>query len=353
MRYEAQTDGGRDSILSVKRAARNGPTRVASIDSAKRRQSRSSSLDVMEEQLRGQVEELRFFANEIGAQGGHLQRPSDLIFTGSGDSFACSLFASYLSKGLARAADPYELQQYPEMALGKSVFLTSVSGRTRANLQLARQIKGLARKRVAVTANPASVLANECDDIIRLPNGLLGPVTSGTVSFTTSLLALASRIRTLPRLSDLDKAEARAKEWARRLRINPREGFIFVGSGTGYALSAYGAFKVHEVLGQPADYVQTEQLGHSKLFSLHASDNIVCLASRQDRKTADVSQALSKNGFHSDLLDIRGRDPVVAGLEAAFSFQHLALGLARARTLKEVVFLLDKKKLRLSSSLIY
>ena len=353
MRYEAQTDGGRDSILSVKSAARNGPTPVGSIDREKRRQSRSSSLDVMEEQLRGQVEELRFFANEIGAQGGHLQRPSDLIFTGSGDSFACSLFASYLSIGLARAADPYELQQYPEMALGKSVFLTSVSGRTRANLQLARQIKGLARKRVAVTANPASVLANECDDIIRLPNGLLGPVTSGTVSFTTSLLALASRIRTLPRLSDLDKAEARAKEWARRLRINPREGFIFVGSGTGYALSAYGAFKVHEVLGQPADYVQTEQLGHSKLFSLHASDNIVCLASRQDRKTADVSQALSKNGFHSDLLDIRGRDPVVAGLEAAFSFQHLALWLARARRLKEVVFLLDKKKLRLSSSLIY
>src|SRR5205823_15022563 len=90
-----------------------------------------------------------------------------------------------------------------------------------------------------------------------------------------------------------------------------------------------------------------------KAVSLRASDNVVCLASRQDRKTADVSQALSKNGFHSDLLDIRGRDPVVAGLEAAFSFQHLALGLARARTLKEVVFLLDKKKLRLSSSLIY
>ncbi len=330
MRYEAQTDGGRDSILSVKSVARNGPTRVASIDSAKRRQSRSSSLDVMEEQLRGQVEELRFFAKEIGAQGGHLQRPSDLIFTGSGDSFACSLFASYLSIGLARAADPYELQQYPEMALGKSVFLTSVSGRTRANLQLARQIKGLARKRVAVTANPASVLANECDDIIPLPNGLLGPVTSGTVSFTTSLLALASRIRTLPRLSDLDKAEAR-----------------------GYALSAYGSFKIHEVLGNPADYAQTEQLGHSKLFSLQTRDNIVCLASRQDRKTAYVSRVLSKNGFHSNLLDIQARDPVVAGLEAAFSFQYLALELARSRRLKEVAFLLDRKKLRLSSSLIY
>src|SRR5207247_7763366 len=168
-----------------------------------------------------------------------------------------------------------ELQQYPEMALGKSVFLTSGSGRTRANRQLSRQIKGLARKRVAVTANPASQLANECDDIIPLPNGLLGPVTSGTVSFTTSLLALASRIRTLPRLRDLDKAEARAKQWARGLRMVPRGEFLFVGSGIGYALSAYGAFKIHEVLGLPADYVHSEQLGHSKLFSLQTSDDIV------------------------------------------------------------------------------
>ncbi len=156
--------------MSVKSAARNGSTRVASIDSAKRRQSRSSSLDVMEEQLRGQVEELRVFAHGIGTQGGYLQRPSDLIFTGLGDSFACSLFASYLSRGLACAAGPYELQQYPEMTLGKTVFITSVSGRPRANLQLARGIKRLARKRVAVTANPASPLAKECVDIIPLPN---------------------------------------------------------------------------------------------------------------------------------------------------------------------------------------
>ena len=339
--------------MSVKSAARNGPTPVGSIDREKRRLSRSSSLEVMEEQLRGQVEELRVFANQTGTQGGHLQRPSDMIFTGSGDSFACSLFASYLSRGLARVADPYELQQYPEMTLGKTVFITSVSGRTRANLQLARQIKRLARKRVAVTANPASPLAKECDGTIPLSNGSPGPVTSGTVSFTTSLLALASRIRTLPRILDLDKAETRAREWARHLRTVPRGGFLFVGSGIGYALSAYGAFKIHEVLGLPADYVQPEQLGHSKLFSLRAGDNIVCLASRQDRKTAYMSRALSKKGFHSHLLDIQARDPVAAGLEAAFSFQYLALGLARARGLKEVAFLLDKKKLRLSSSLIY
>src|SRR5207247_9999994 len=120
---------------------------------AKRRQSRSSSLDVMEEQLRGQVEELRVFANQIGTQGGHLQRPSDMIFTGSGDSFACSLFASYLSKGLARATDPYELQQYPELAIGKTVFITLVSSKSRANLQLTSRIKRLAMKRVTVTAN--------------------------------------------------------------------------------------------------------------------------------------------------------------------------------------------------------
>src|SRR5437773_6854731 len=90
-----------------------------------------------------------------------------------------------------------------------------------------------------------------------------------------------------------------------------------------------------------------------KAVLLQTRDNIVCLASRQDRKTAYVSRVLSKNGFHSNLLDIQARDPVVAGLEAAFSFQYLALELARSRRLKEVAFLLDRKKLRLSSSLIY
>jgi fructoselysine-6-P-deglycase FrlB-like protein len=326
---------------------------VGSIDKQRRRLSRSTSLDLMEEEIRSQVEELRVFAPEIGKQNDHQAPPSDMVFTGSGDSLASSLFASYLSRGQACAADPFELQLTPELTRDKTVFITSVSGRTRANVQLARRIRRLARARIAVTANPVSPLAKECDETLQLPSRSLRAVTSGTVSFTMSLLAVASRVRPLPTLRDLDKAEAQAKKWAHHVSITPQGGFLFVGSGIGYALSAYGASKIHEVLGQPADHVRTEQLGHSKLFALQTNDNIVCLATRRDRKTPDVSRTLSKNGFHSDLLDVEASDPVLAGLEAAFSFQHLALNLARARGLRECAFLMDKQRLRLSSSLIY
>src|SRR5437016_10832727 len=168
----------------------------------------------------------------------------------------------------AFAADPFELQLYPKVARNKIIFITSVSGKTRTNIQLARTVRGLAKKRVAITANPESPLAKECDDVIRLRYRSLGILTSGTASFSASLLAVASLMRRLPKLDSLPVVERRAAGWARRLRVHPNGGFLVGGSGTGYALAMYAAFKIHEVLGLSAQYQHTEQLGHSQLFSL-------------------------------------------------------------------------------------
>jgi fructoselysine-6-P-deglycase FrlB-like protein len=143
---------------------------VASIGKKQqRRLSKTASLDAMEQEIRNQVEDLPAFARELGKD--HRFRHLDssrMIFTGSGDSFASSLFAHYLSEMQAFAADPFELQLYPQVSMNKTVFITSVSGKTRTNIQLARRVRGLAKKRVAITANPNSPLATECDDVIRL-----------------------------------------------------------------------------------------------------------------------------------------------------------------------------------------
>src|SRR6266700_6507950 len=155
--------------------------------------------------------------------------PSSMIFTGSGDSLASSLFAHYLSNMQAFAADPYELQLRPKVAKNKTVFITSVSGKTRTNIQLARKVKRVAKKRVAITANPTSPLVKECDDVIRLRYRSLGVLTSSTASFSASLLAVASLIRRLPKLDSLSVVERRAAEWARDLRVHPRGEFLFVG----------------------------------------------------------------------------------------------------------------------------
>src|SRR5205807_1744005 len=236
----------------------------------------------------------------------------------------------------------------------KTLFMTSVSGKNRTNIQLAKKVRGLARKRVAITANPESPLAKECDDVIRLRYRSQGILTSGTASFSASLLAVTSLIRRLSKLDSLPIMERRAAEWARGLPVHPRTEFLFVGSGTGYALAMYAAFKIHEVLGLSAQYQHTEQLGHSQHFSLQEkSDNLLFLSPSSDQKTSEVFRVLSKNGFHAYLLKGSTADPVLAAFQVMFCLQHLALYLGRKIGLQECAFVKDKKRLALSSRLIY
>jgi len=327
---------------------------VASIGKSQRTLGKTSSLDAMEQEIHNQVEDLPAFARELGKYDRfrHLD-PSRMIFTGSGDSLACSLFAHYLSQMQASAADPYELQLHPKVAENKTVFITSVSGRTRTNIQLAKRVRGLAKKRVAITANPESPLAKECDDVFQLQYRNAGILTAGTNSFSASLLAVASLIGQLPTLRSLQAMEKRAAEEARPIKVLPHGGLLFVGSGIGYSLAMYGAFKMHEVLGRSAQFQHTEQLGHSQLFSLKKSDNLVFIALGSDRKTNAMFQVLSKDGFHPYLLKSSTHDPFLSTLPVVFCLQYLALNEGRRIGLRECAFLTDKKRLALSSRLIY
>lgn len=344
--------GGRDSAYSANSAERSGPIQVESIDK-KNQPDERSSLDLMEREIGSQPEKLALYASESRrTRDRRYQDPSKIVFTGSGDSYSASLFAHYLSRGIAAASDPYELLLAPEECKNKTVVITSVSGRTRANVELAKQLKSIARNRIAITANPISPLAKGCDQVIRLPYTSAGSVTPGTLSFTLTILTVASMIQRLPNLHRLENLEARAKTGAQRVKTISQK-FLFIGAGVGYALAAYGAFKIHEILGQQAEYEHTEQVGHSKLFSLRKTDNIVCFATPNDRETFDLSRELTRSGFHSHLISSNDVDPVLAGLEGAFAFQHLALNLARRGGLKEVAFLSDRKMLNLSTRLIY
>ncbi len=286
----------------------------------KRRLSKTSSLDAIEQEIHNQVEDLPAFARELGKYDRFRNLdPSSMTFTGSGDSLASSLFAHYLSQMQALAADPFELQLYPQVSKNKTVFITSISGKTRTNIQLAKRVRGLAKKRVAITANPESPLAKECDNVIRLRYRSPGIPTSGTASFSASLLAVTSLIRRLPKLDSLPIMERRAAGWARGLRVHPNGEFLFVGSGTGYALAMYAAFKIHEVLGLTAQYQHTEQLGHSQLFSLQRkTDNLLFLSPSSDKKASEVFRVLSKSGFNAYLLKSGTADPILAALQVMF-----------------------------------
>ncbi len=351
-----QTDGGRGSNWSANSAERSGPTREESTGKSRMRKSnRESSLDVMAEEINNQIEDLPSFARELRSSRprGDLE-PSMMIFTGSGDSFASALFGQAISKGSATAADPYELHLAPARVRGKTLFLISVSGRTKTNVGLARRVRGLAEKRVAITANPSSPLAKECDDTIQLHYRKGKIPTSGTVSFTTSLLAVSSLLNELPTRIDLRNADRRAARWAERAARTRSQEIFFIGSNIGYAIAAYGAFKIHEVLGFKAGYQYSEQFGHSQLFSMKKrSDTIVCIGQGHDEITGKVFRIFSDNGFQARRVQNISKDPVISALDASFHVQHLALTLARRKRYRECAFLSDPERLSMSNRLIY
>ena len=311
------------------------------------------SIQAMEEEISNQVLDLPRYASHLRkAQPPRLKR-SSLVFAGSGDSFAAAIFAQELSKGEAVASDPYELLTNIRRTRRKNLVIISVSGRTRTNVELARKANGIATRTLAITAYPESPLAKECDETLLLEYRTAGTLTSGTISFTASLLASAFLLRNLPRTIKLGTTLGAADLWATNLKLGGKSSFVFAGSGLNHALSLYGAAKINEILGAKAEAVYPEQLGHAKLFSVDRErDLVICLSNGRD-KAKEFYELLRKNGFQSSMLAISGNDAVLRSLKIAIYLQQLPLAISKRKRMAESAFVSDRKKLRLSSKMIY
>ena len=311
------------------------------------------SIQAMEEEISYQVLDLPRFASHLRKAHLPKRKRSSLVFTGSGDSYAAAVFAQELSKGEAAASDPYELLTNIKRTRGKNLVIVSLSGRTKTNVELARKANGIATTTLAITAHPESTLARECDETLPLEYRAAGTLTSGTVSFTTSLLACAYLLGNLPRTIQLGTTLGAANRWARNLKPRAKSSFVFAGSGLNYALSLYGAAKINEVLGAKAEAAYPEQLGHAMLFSVNEErDLIVCLSNNRD-KARQVYELLRKNDFQCSALAISGNDAVLRSLKIAIYLQQLPLAIAKRKRMAECAFLSEKKKLKLSNKMIY
>jgi len=311
------------------------------------------SIRAMGEEISNQTQDLPGFASQLRETRVPKLQPSTLIFAGSGDSYAAAFFAQELSQGESVASDPYELLTNIRRTRGKNLVIISVSGKTKTNIELARKAKGISTRTLAVTANPESPLARECDETLLLKYRTTGMLTSGTISFTTSLLACALLLRSLPRTIRVDSAPIDTRWLSTNLKQAGKGAFLFIGSGVNYALSLYGAAKINEVLGAKAEAEYPEQLGHAKLFTIDKKrDLIISISSGQD-KALEKHQLLRNDGFRSSILAFPASHAVNRSLRIAIYLQRLALSLARRTGIEECAFLSDKNRLNLSSRMIY
>src|SRR5213594_1815252 len=312
------------------------------------------SIAAMRWEIENQPENLEYITRQLGNNS--IRNPShrQIIFTGSGDSWAAAMFASELDNKVALAEDPAELLAKIQRAQRKRIVIISISGRTRANVELAKRVRTHKIRTIAVTSDPTSLLAEMCDESVILDYNKASGLTSGIISFTASMLACAKLLRRLP--SDIKHGSALsiAEEWARNVHVPALGTCVLVGSGVDRAIAEYGACKIQEVLGSTAVGTYPEQVGHALLFSLNRSrDTIVCVDTIGSSETRTLYKELLTAGFRVFRLFLSGQGSLKKSLVACFHLQYLALLNAERDGNRECAFLRDKALLDLSSRLIY
>ncbi len=277
---------------------------------------------------------------------------SGSIFVGAGDSYAAALATFYLSGGKYLAFDPYAIFTIPSAAAGRDVFFVSVSGRTASNISAARMLRGVARRRIAITASQGSPLAEEVDEVILLPYESRARV-AGTLSFTMALLA--SMKAALGEFScNFSKCYSAAKAAQKKAAFSDHGTTYILGNNAAHAIAVYCAAKVYEILGYRADAEQLEEFSHMELFSLKASDSVIIFSAFDPARVgARLHAALRSKGYITSLLEPYSPNTVETIFYYAFLSQLAPLAKAQAEGLSEPYLAGARKKLQVSDSMIY
>jgi glucosamine--fructose-6-phosphate aminotransferase (isomerizing) len=271
-----------------------------------------------------------------------------IVLAGSGDSYAAALAACHLSSGRAFFCHPADIIADHAIADGARAYFVSISGKTRANILAAK----VARKNtttVAITSDTGSALASACDSTFALGFKSAGK-TSGTISFTASLLACARIAADKTCQSDLKTIYKDAARKASSLAggVGARN-LVLLGDHVLHPVAIYGALKFNEVFGSKAVAYPLEDFCHAPVFG-HKGDELIIFGSKEDVK---VSRRLARAGFKTRYVDCGKYNGLDSILYAAFFVQHLVLSIARRKKVKECYFLRDKKILDASSDIIY
>ena len=328
-----------------------------------------SSMEAMEKEVRYQVDYLH-----------DLNLPEktsfeNCILVGSGDSYAAALITSYASNRKLICCDPMEISFNPEIVKNRSIYLLSVSGNTKSNIHAAKVSRKLGSLTTAITSKPQSILARNCDRVIELRYKTAGISTSGTISFTASLLSCLSLIGKVSIPHNLRQIYRQAYRQARNLSISTSSQkkvstIILLGEGILFPLALYGTLKINEVLGLKSFAYSVEEFCHSPLFGLKKSDQVIIFGHRpknigvNGNKTTTTAAATTAGklnvqlqglGYSSEYVDCasNSRSLTELLLRSTILLQLFVIKQARLKGLNECIFLSKKNVLALSSGFIY
>jgi len=273
----------------------------------------------------------------------------ECIYVGSGDSFVAGLIVEYLTQK-CKCYSPSDLIN-SRLLEGKTYCFISVTGKTKANIELARRAKESGLKTVAVTANENSKLAQVCDQLVPLNIIKVKTPTAGFRTFVANVITCLQLLGISPP-NKFNIWHKKAVELSSNLSESmtlPQDTIYVLGNNLLYPLALYTSFQMAEFFGTTAVAHKLEEFCHSPIFGLKKSHHILILGQNEKIYSSSL-EGLGLPVYYSELYN---SDGVAQEFQSIFLVQNLMLQLADKYGITELQYLSKEGILNTSSDIIY
>jgi fructoselysine-6-P-deglycase FrlB-like protein len=281
----------------------------------------------------------------------HDKISDNLIFVGSGDSYVAGLIAEYLTSHKCRCYSPSDLFN-SKFIKDKTYCFISVTGKTRANIEVAQRASQAGVKTVAVTLDKKSNLAQICDEVV-LPE--IKRTDTPTAGFSTFVANVVTCLQisgiTIPEKFEIwhKKGVQLSLDLLESIVLPKGDSIYLLGNNILYAIALYASFQMAEFFGTSAIAHKLEEFCHSPIFGFKRPDYIWMLGQNESQ----VDQRLNGLGIRLSYMELYNEDILAQVFESIFFVQNLMLLLAQRHGFTELQYVLMKDVLKASSDIIY
>jgi fructoselysine-6-P-deglycase FrlB-like protein len=274
----------------------------------------------------------------------------DCIYVGSGDSYVVGLIVEFLTNHKCRCYSPSDLLN-ARLLEDETYCFISVTGRTKANIALARRAAELGVKTIAVTQNRNSQLAQVCREIVPLKITVEQSPTAGFGTFLANVITCL-QIVGLKVPTKFDIWHKRGLEISLKLldsMILPKATLYILGNNTLYALALYASLKMSEFFCATAVANKLEEFCHSPIFGIKKSHHLWIMGQNDE----PISKRLKRLKLHRTYVELYRPDIFTQLFESIFFVQNLMLLMAKKYGYTQLQYLLSHDILKASSDIIY
>ena len=275
----------------------------------------------------------------------------DCIFVGSGDSYVAGLIVEFITDHKCLCCSPSDLLN-SRFIEGKTYCFISVTGKTKANITVARRAAESGINTTAVTLNKDSMLAQVCKEVVPIDIERTRTSTAGFGTFSANVLTCL-QIAGISVPQKFDIWHKNGIEFSQKMsnpRTIPEDTVFILGNNTLYALALYASLQMAEFFGTNAIAHKLEEFCHSPIFGLKKSHHVWILGQKEE----DVYKKMGKlGGQQISYLELYNEDSISQIFESIFFVQNLILLMAEKHGCTELRYVTMKDILKISSDIIY